>query len=639
MKVNQFAFFFLTFLLLVIGIVLIRNAWVCDDAYISFRSLDNFINGYGLTWNVAERVQSFTHPLWILFLSVFYFFTNEIYFTSIYISIVLCMVAVGWLGFRVSAGKSGAVIGLLLLLASKAWVDYAASGLENPLSYLLVVFFFYIYFKYPIKQETILLLSLYAALIMLNRMDHILLVAPVLVWVLWEYRKWRGFGIAALGFVPFFLWELFALIYYGFPFPNTAYAKLNTGISIIGYMEQGFAYFLNSISLDPITQIGMLIALLIPFFTKEKSDIPIALGIALYLLYVVRIGGDFMSGRFFAVPFLVAVISITRLPFPSMKSPWVVGIIGIILLISLSSPHPPLTSDADYRASKSWDNKGIADERGYYYPSTGLLNASRTVKMPNHGWAKAGVMERSNTMNLSRSAAVGFYGYHAGPEVFIMDYLALCDPLLARLPVVDPLRWRIGHFDRRVPNGYLESLETGENRIDDPDIAAYYDKLRLITRGPLFSAERFLAIIKMNLGMYSSLINESTYMRDPMLEVIIQDLSERKDNGTIWDEPGNLILSKSGIEVQLGKVRHDQFFDVSLDNNDEFDFLFMMDETIVGKKNFKSPSYARGGLVNSRIQVPPEVASQGYNAIRILPTGPDPKTSIGHLIFPKDELR
>jgi hypothetical protein len=45
-------------LLLMLLYVLVVNAWVVDDAYITFRTIDNFLNGYGLRWNVAERVQS-----------------------------------------------------------------------------------------------------------------------------------------------------------------------------------------------------------------------------------------------------------------------------------------------------------------------------------------------------------------------------------------------------------------------------------------------------------------------------------------------------------------------------------------------------------------------------------------------------
>jgi len=38
--------------------------WVCDDAFISFRYARNLVAGHGLVWNVGERVEGFTNPLW-----------------------------------------------------------------------------------------------------------------------------------------------------------------------------------------------------------------------------------------------------------------------------------------------------------------------------------------------------------------------------------------------------------------------------------------------------------------------------------------------------------------------------------------------------------------------------------------------
>jgi hypothetical protein len=42
--------------LLLVAVVLIRTAWICDDAYITFRTVDNFLHGFGLRWNVAEKL-------------------------------------------------------------------------------------------------------------------------------------------------------------------------------------------------------------------------------------------------------------------------------------------------------------------------------------------------------------------------------------------------------------------------------------------------------------------------------------------------------------------------------------------------------------------------------------------------------
>ena len=51
----------------------------------------------------------------------------------------------------------------------------------------------------------------------------------------------------------------------------------------------------------------------------------LAAGIALYLVYVASIGGDFMSGRFFAAPFFGAVLVLTRLVDADRRVRWSVA--------------------------------------------------------------------------------------------------------------------------------------------------------------------------------------------------------------------------------------------------------------------------------------------------------------------------
>ena len=71
-----------------------------------------------------------------------------------------------------------------------------------------------------------------AALLYLARPDAVLLVAPVVLIESLRVRPWRTVAsAAALGLTPAIAWTAFAVLYYGFPFPNTAYAKLATGIS------------------------------------------------------------------------------------------------------------------------------------------------------------------------------------------------------------------------------------------------------------------------------------------------------------------------------------------------------------------------------------------------------------------------
>ena len=119
----------------------INRSWMSDDAYITLRVVDNWINGYGLRWNVNERVQAFTHPLWLLLISMFYFFTKEAYLTTLIISLLISCITIVLIWLGLGTGKMRTVVALLLLWSSSAFVDYNSSGLENPLSHLLLLLF------------------------------------------------------------------------------------------------------------------------------------------------------------------------------------------------------------------------------------------------------------------------------------------------------------------------------------------------------------------------------------------------------------------------------------------------------------------------------------------------------------------
>ena len=111
--------------------VFLANSWIGDDAYITFRVVDNFINGYGLTFNPDERVQAYTHPLWMLLLSAVYAVTADLFYTTLALSYVLCVAALAVV-VRFFDDLWRSALFLALLLSSKAFVDYTSSGLDIP---------------------------------------------------------------------------------------------------------------------------------------------------------------------------------------------------------------------------------------------------------------------------------------------------------------------------------------------------------------------------------------------------------------------------------------------------------------------------------------------------------------------------
>ncbi|NMB88113.1 MAG: hypothetical protein GYA17_07120 [Chloroflexi bacterium] len=509
--------------ILMYAAILTHRAWLGDDAYITFRTIDNWMHGFPLAWNVSERVQSYTHPLWMFLVSLCYALTHEFYFTVIGVSIGLSTLAAGLYSFKIAPRLLAALPGLVILSLSNAYVDYSTSGLENPLSHLLLVVFFILFFKLPKDRRGLWALSLTASLLILNRQDLCLLILPPLVYLAVR-GGWRSLPPLIAGQVPTLVWELFSLFYYGFLFPNTAYAKLNTGIPTLELLQQGLYYFQNSLRHDPLTLAAILAACILAVLSRKPEHRVVALGAILYLAYVLKIGGDFMSGRFLAAPLLVAVILIARADLGALPRPVLYTAGGLVLLLGLAAPLPTyrtltLEIQRDPQSSTR-DSHGISDERLYYSLATGLMRARSHPDLPEHPWRELGEKYHDEPgYAVVVGEAVGFLGYFAGPQVHIIDQLALCDPLLARLPAEQADGWRIGHFARAIPPGYIESIETGSNQIVDPHLASYYDQLKLITQGKLTDPERLKAIWEINTGQYDWLLPQSLGQSSPTLSV------------------------------------------------------------------------------------------------------------------------
>jgi hypothetical protein len=70
---------------------IIRLGWLSDDAFVSFRAIDNLVSGRGLVSNVGERVQGFTNPLWTLLVALAYWPSGDIYGSAMVLSLLCCL--------------------------------------------------------------------------------------------------------------------------------------------------------------------------------------------------------------------------------------------------------------------------------------------------------------------------------------------------------------------------------------------------------------------------------------------------------------------------------------------------------------------------------------------------------------------
>lgn len=464
-------------------VLVVKDAWICDDAYITFRSVDNLWRGAGLEWNPGWRVQGSTHPLWLLLLAVIQPLTGEPFWSATLLSLGATAAALGLLAGRVAPSTAGALLGLSALGASKAFVDFSTSGLANPLTHLLLVLA-----AWGLVEGRGRMLGFAAGALILTRLDNTLLVAPLLLGhVAWR-RDARPLLPAAL---PPLAWAGFSLIYFGHPLPNTFLAKLAQQIELGDRVSHGLAWVSNSAAWDPVTlatiAIGVLASLLA--LRRAPEAAMLAAGSVLGVVYSVSIGGDFMSGRYLAAPLLLAVLALSRaagvLPLAWL---WAPAFACAALGLSFTNPRSPLRTDLSY-SDVGWDETGIADERGFYFQGHGILPMLSDGRRPEPPGPDEPV---GDTVLVDRT--VGINGYLIGPNVHLVDRYALTDPLLARLPVRFEGDWRPGHWDRPIPPGYRATLRSGNMRIADPDIAACFQRVEHVHTGPLFTADRWRAI-------------------------------------------------------------------------------------------------------------------------------------------------
>ncbi len=117
-------------------------AWICDDAFITFRYVDNFISGYGLVYNTGERVQGFTHPLWLFLLSFGGILRFDLFYWAIFLGLLFNGLTVFYYA-KMTKNNEGFYFGIaffiIVLYSCSSFVDFQTSGLESSLNHFLLL--------------------------------------------------------------------------------------------------------------------------------------------------------------------------------------------------------------------------------------------------------------------------------------------------------------------------------------------------------------------------------------------------------------------------------------------------------------------------------------------------------------------
>ena len=593
--------------------VVTLNAWVCDDAFITLRTVSQFWSGHGLVFNHGWRVQAYTHPVWMAALLLGYGVSGEAFFTSLALGIGVSGIVVFAAGRQLGRGEALLVLAAALM-SSRAFVEYSSSGLENPATHLVVVASFALASR-PVDRERPRTLvrnaGLVFALAYLCRPDAILLVLPALIERLRGPRAagpWRE-RLAALvpGALVLALWSLFSLLYYGALVPNTALAKLTGSLDRLELIGRGLSYLGHTLSTDPVTALLLLAAVLGPWVglgsTRTRA---LCLGAILYLAYVVVIGGDFMEGRFLTAPALIGALVLADTP--ALTRSWKLALplaLVACVLAGLGTRHPlaPDRGEDPPRASG-----GISDERSHYAQYAALLVFERGRSLPDHPWRARAEGHDPVLTPVVQFNTMGYFGFYVAPEVHVVDAFALADPLLARVPPVRRVAWKAGHLPRIMPAGYLDSLRSGKNALEDPALAALFEDLRSVHCGPVFAPGRLGAMLRVWRRGWADALDSERYVLAELRVIPARRVRRKRRKGERFRD--------AGIEVQFPAPRLVEHVEIELSVGQRYDLQWRRGGEVLAREELAldGPTDA-GGTIELSSPIPGEAV----DALRLVP--------------------
>lgn len=411
---------FLLPLLGVLTIIAALRMFIQDDAFITFRYSEHLAQGHGLVFNIGERVEGYTNFLWAVWLSIPFFLGMDVVPFSLWSGIALFpMTLLGTYNLaRFLALPERAALGVVALVGLNAsFSAYATGGLETQLQACCTVWGAYLALsaaKAP-SWARVIGLGLVLAAACLTRMDGFLISALSALYLAWAARKGLlPIKMVTAGAMVFLAvvgaWLCWKVAYYGDILPNTFYVKAPTlrarlggiayaGIFLAGY---GLLFFIPTLLVNSV---------------KRRWQEPAAANFlvcfaALWTLYVIYVGGDFMEFRFMipATPILYVLVA-TAIQESARSNGLKHAMIGILALLGLAQP--------------------LWFRSGYGVNTIAILEAP--VDGPDSEWVQAGQILNKTFAGvpiktaIMPAGAVPFYS-----KLYTLDMLGLNEKWVAR---------------------------------------------------------------------------------------------------------------------------------------------------------------------------------------------------------------
>ncbi|HEX5407735.1 MAG TPA: hypothetical protein VFX16_36160 [Pseudonocardiaceae bacterium] len=370
---------------LVFAILAYRNRWISDDGLIVVREVRQILAGNGPNYNPFQRDEVDTSALWTwLLAAIAVFLRHDIALDAVVFGLE-CTIAgllfglAGAVRFQRSRGVAGLLLpaGLMVPIGIVAFWDFASSGLETGLSMLWLGLTFWLLTGVTERSDwrRLVVVAVFVGLGPLVRPDFGLVTVVFAVAVLMIHRpsRLRGLVYCAAGAALPVAYEVFRAGYYGLTVPAPALAKEASS----GFWTRGVAYlndFLSGYQLwIPLVVVCVVVVRMLGRTHLDRRTAlvfgaPVLSG-ALLGIYVVWVGGDYMSGRMWVPVVFALLLPIMVLPVGRAYRTETAGVALLLVWTVLAG----VFARTPYQGEE-FGADGVTNERSYEAVAYGEAN-------------------------------------------------------------------------------------------------------------------------------------------------------------------------------------------------------------------------------------------------------------------------
>ena len=504
-----------------------RQRWVAEDAFISLRVVDNLLAGHGPVFNIGERVEVYTHPLWVLMITVCGLVGIRPEYAAVALGLLLsgAGILLAQLGaFRLiahlysdttSSGRITLPAGMLVFVTIPVVWDFLTSGMESGLTFAWLGASFWLLVRHAFMdatEESWRKNALTAAAVFglgplirpdLGIFSVVFLLVLAAIALTGRSRRHQVIGAGTLGL--FFvaapgIYQLFRMGYFASLVPNTALAKEAGSANWVRGWEYLTDFVMTYHLWIPLILLACGLTTLVLDTWKLRWRVVLVvlapvIAAVLHAGYIVSIGGDFMHARLllpalFGLLLPLAVVSIEAPDTGRVRT--AIGLSGLAILVVWAaasaltfrwSSNEPLVPGEPL--------KGITDERAFFVAQTGnahpmtvddyrgtgfdwvehglamrlLATTYPRIVLTDYGNHPLGDHVQSEVALVVYARSIGVQSHAAGNNVRLVDLHGLGDPLASRMEITEA--GRAGH-EKTLPQVWIHARYANFEEISDP---------------------------------------------------------------------------------------------------------------------------------------------------------------------------